>query len=65
LERERDEARESAAAHRPYHEIKEEYLKEVAEHRETTESLTAARVGAFVLLVLLIGFVLPWWFVLR
>ena len=66
LERERDEARESAAtAHRPYHELESEYRKEVAEHKETKESLIAARVAAFVLLVLLIGLVLLWWFVLR
>ena len=66
LERERDEARESAAtASRPYHELEEEYRKEVAKHRETKESLMAARVGAFVLLALMIGLVLLWWFVLR
>ena len=66
LERERDEARESAAtANRPYHELERAYRKEVAEHRETKGALIATRVIAFVLLVLLIGIVLLWWFVLR
>ena len=66
LERERDEARESVAtANRPYYELEREYQKEVAAHRDTKEALIAARVGALVLLVLLIGFVLLWWFVLR
>ena len=66
LERERDEARESAAtANRPYHEIERKYRKEVAEHRETKDALIAARVGALVLLALLVGIVLLWWFVLR
>ena len=63
LERERDEARESAAtANRPYHELEREYRKEVAAHKETKELLFAARVTAVVLLV---GSVLLWWFVLR
>ena len=54
LERERDEARESAAtANRPYHELEREYQKEVAEHKETKELFIAARVTAVVLLVLL------------
>ena len=66
LERERDEARESAAnANRPYHELEREYRKEVAAHRETKGDLTFTRVVAFVLLFLLIGIVLLWWFVLR
>jgi len=66
LERERDEARESAAtANRPYHELEREYRKEQAEHRETRGALTFTRVIVFVLLALLIGLVLLWWFVLR
>ena len=66
LERERDAARESAAtANRPYHELEMEYRKEVAEHKETKEALIAVRVAAAVLLVLLVGSVLVWWFVLR
>ena len=69
LERERDEARESAAtANRPYHELERAYQKEVAEHKETKERFIAARVTAvvlLVLLVLLVGSVLLWWFVLR
>ena len=66
LDRERDEARESAAtANRPYHGLEREHRKEVAEHKETKEALIATRVAAFVLLALLIGIVLLWWFVLR
>ncbi len=66
LERERDEARESAAtARRPYLEIEGKYQREVAAHKDTKESLTIARVWAFGLLLLLIGLILLWWFVLR
>ena len=66
LEGERDEARESAAtADRPYYELEMEHRKEVAEHKDTKEALIAARVGALVLLTLLVGVVLLWWFVLR
>ena len=66
LERERDVARESAAAaNRPYHELERKHRKEVAEHKDTKEALMASRVGALVLLVLLVGLVLLWWFVLR
>ena len=65
-ELERDEAQESAAnANRPYHELEREHRKEVAEHKETKGDLIAARIGALVLLVLLVGLVLLWWFVLR
>ena len=66
LERERDEARESAAvANRPYHELEEKYRKEVAEHKETKNALIETRVTAVVLLMLLLSVVLLWWFVLR
>ena len=66
LERERHEARESASASRQAHEEMEEaYRKERAAHERTKEGLIAARVIAFVLLALLIGSVLVWWFVLR
>ena len=66
LERERDEARESAAtARRPYHELQREYRKEVSDHEVTTLALNIFRLAAFVLLALLIGCVLLWWFVLR
>ena len=66
LERERHEARESAAtAHRPYQELEEEYRKELAEHRETNKALIETRVTAVVLLVLLMGLILLWWLVLR
>ena len=66
MERERDEAREAAAtARRPYHELEREYQKEVAEHKVTNDVLNIVRVIAFVLLALLIGSVLLWWFVLR
>ena len=66
LERELDEARESAAtARRPYLELERAYQKEVAAHKVTNDVLNIVRVIAFVLLALLIGSVLLWWFVLR
>ena len=66
VERERDKARESAAtARRPYLEIEGKHRKEVAAHKETKESLIIARVWAFGLLLLLVGSILLWWFVLR
>ena len=66
LERERDEARESAAAvNRPYQELERKYRKKVAAHKETKETVIATRVTAVVLLVFLVGLVLLWWFVLR
>ena len=66
LEQERDEARESAAtANRPYYELESKYREEVAEHKETKEALIAARIGTLVFLVLLVGWVLLWWIVLR
>jgi CHASE3 domain sensor protein len=66
VERERDAAKEAAAAaNRPYHELESKYREEVAEHKETKEALIAARVGALVFLLLLVGWVLLWWFVLR
>ena len=65
-ERERDEARESASAsRRPYDELEKAYQNEVAAHKETNDLFIAVRVTAFVLLALLIGSVLLWWFVLR
>ena len=66
IERERDEARESAdTARRPQYELERKYQKEVAEHKETKGVLLATRVWTFVLLLLLIGSILLWWFVLR
>ena len=66
LERERDEAREAAAASgRTYEEMEEAYRREQAAHKETRELLNVARVTAFVLLALLIGSVILWWFGLR
>ncbi len=66
LELERNKAIESAAVSiRQYKELEEAYRKEVAEHKNTREAFTIARVWAFVLLVLLIASVLLWWFVLR
>ncbi len=66
LERERDEARESATtANQPYHELEREHRKEVAAHKATNGALIFTRVTAFVLLVLLVAGVLLWWFVLR
>ena len=66
LERERDEARESAAtARQPYYELERAYRKETAEHEVTNDVLNIVRVIAFVLLLLLIGSVVLWWFVLK
>ncbi len=66
LERERDEAREAAATARgPYVKLELEHRQEVSDHEMTNSVLLATRVIAFVLLVLLIGSVLLWWFVLR
>ena len=66
LQGERDEAREAASTGRlEYHELERKYQKEVAQHRETKGVLIAVQVTAFVLLALLIGSVLLWWFVLR
>ena len=66
LERERDEARESASAsRRPYQELERAYQKEVAAHKETNGLFNMARGTAIVLLALLIASVLVWWFVLR
>ena len=65
-ERERDEARESAAtARRPYLELEREHQKEVAAHKVTKDVLNVVRVIALALLLLLVGSVLLWWFVLR
>ena len=55
----------ATTANRPYHELEIEYRKEVAAHRETKGALIFTRVAALVLLALLIGLVLLWWFVLR
>ena len=66
LERERDEARESASGGRlAYHELERKYQWEVVDHEVTRDVLNIFRVVPFVLLVLLIGSVLLWWFVLR
>ena len=45
--------------------MKEAYRKERAARKETKQLLNMARLTAFVLLALLIGSVLLWWFVLR
>ena len=66
LERERDEARGAVSAGRlEYHELEMEHRQEIADHKETNNVLIAVQVTAFVLLVLLIGSVLLWWFVLK
>ena len=66
LKQERDEAREAeSTAWRPYHELERKYRKEVSEHKVTNSVLMVAQIVAFVLLALLIGAVLLWWFVLR
>ena len=66
LERERDEAREAATTARgPYVELEMKHRQEVADHKATKYVLNVISVIAFVLLALLIGSVLLWWFVLR
>ena len=66
LERERDEARQSAdTARQPYLELEIAHQRELTAHKNMKEVLTIARVWAFVLLVLLVGSNLLWWFVLR
>ena len=66
LRRERDEARESAATARaPFVKLEMEHRHEVADHETTKLVLNIFSVIAFVLLVLLIGSILLWWFVLR
>ena len=66
LERERDEARESAATARgPYVKLEMEHRQEVADHKATKYVLNVISVIAFVLLALLVGSILLWWFVLR
>ena len=66
LERERDEAKRAVSASRlERHQLQEARRKEVSDHETTNRVLLATRVFAFVLLVLLIGSVLLWWFVLR
>ena len=66
LERERDEARESAATARaPYVKLEMEHRQEVADHKTTKWVLNVFSAIAFVLLVLLVGSILLWWFVLR
>ena len=66
-ERERDVAREAALASRQVHkELEEAYRKETAAHKDTKDLLNMVRVIAIALFVLLIvGSVLVWWFVLR
>ena len=66
LERERDEARKSAATARgPYVKLEMEHRQEVADHKATKYVLNVISLIAFVLLALLVGSVLLWWFVLR
>ena len=66
LERERDEAREAAATARgPYVKLEMAHRQEVSDHKVTKGVLNVVHAIALVLLVLLIGSVLLWWFVLR
>ena len=66
LEQERDEAMESAATARgPYVKLEMAHRQEVADHKATKYVLNVISVIAFVLLALLVGSVLLWWFVLR
>ena len=66
LERERDEARESAATARgPYVKLQIDHRQEIADHKTTKWMLNVFSLIAFALLLLLIGSNLLWWFVLR
>ena len=66
LERERDEARASESASRQaYEEMEEAYRKEIAEHGRTRRWAFRLGLVAIALLVLLVGSILLWWFVLR
>ena len=66
LERERDEARESASASRQaYEEMEEAYRKERAAHERTRWLAIRLGLVAAALLVLLVASVLVWWFLLR
>ena len=66
LERERDEAREAAATARgPYVKLEMEHRQEIADHKATKYVLNVISVIAFVLLTMLIGSILLWWFMLR
>lgn len=66
LERERDDARESAATARgPYVKLQIEHRQEIADHKTTKWMLNVFSLIAFALLLLLIGSILLWWFVLR
>ena len=66
LERERDEAKEALSAGRlARHELERAHEKEISAHKETNNVLIAVQVTAFVLLALLVGSVLLWWFVLK
>ena len=66
LGRERDEAKKSAdTARQPYVKLDMEHRREVADHKTTKWVLNAISLITFVLLVLLVGSNLLWWFVLR
>lgn len=66
LEQERDEAKEAVSAGRQaHHELKRAHEREIADHKLTKDAFNFVRVVALVLLALLIGSILLWWFVLR
>ena len=66
LERERDEARDAASASgQAYEEMEEAYRKETAAHERTRRLALRLGLVAVALLVLLVGSILLWWFVLR
>ena len=66
LERERDEAKEAAATARgPYVKLEMEHRHEVADHKTTKWMLNVFSLVAFVLLAMLVGSNLLWWFMLR
>ena len=55
----------AATARGPYVKLEMAHRQEVADHKATKYVLNVISVIAFVLLALLIGSVLLWWFVLR
>ena len=66
LERERDEARESASAsRRAYEELEEAHQKEIAAHGKTSRWVFRLGLIGAALLALLIGSVILWWFALK
>lgn len=60
-----DQTGSASAGKLEYYKLEQEHRKDAAAHRGTKDVLDFARVTVFVLLMLLIGSVFMWWFVLR